>query len=1481
MALLSLEDYMKGRGLEAPPSDTSNEPQVAADTPEQSTETQQPSFNYKTYTNLVEASGQRGKGYHDPSRSSAFGDYGLTDTAFAAIKKADPYFATKRLDQLTSEEQDKAFDVYRSVQEKELKSKGIEVNDSNLSRAWFLGTEGLRERLSSGNYLDSTLKANAPKGTDINTPEGRAIAIKAVTEIDESRKHGMTIPEYRKALASGEVKSKFSQTVSKLNQPVSFNNFDLVDADTYRLKTGEYVRLPGINAREVANFNPETGEFKQGQYGGTLQRQIVEHLIKDKGFNIPTYDKNNKDPHGRFIGDLKNKDGELLSNYLLQYGLVNNDKSISKQQDLASVFGDLDRAQRSTEESSRRLTLAREGQYQYKDSGDYIFDTLNYTLGQEKPEPKPYADNAKTYGAYPDRFVGPGVIRPGEDKTGHATSNWSTGLDYGWNDFKRSIRYDSLGIVSDIFGSKTGADIAAKGAKYYNQIEAELPILRNAEAFDPKTGEWKLDTFNKITDYAVATLAQSAPDLPLAIISTALMVPTAGLSLLPSVARNAGQIWHEQEEGKKNPWWALVGGSIVTGLDTLGARGVAKHLGAPAMIEAGIEKLVKQGYTREAAEKAVIAESKKVLNQTMDVVKAASMGGVEESWTEGAQQLTQYFSRNQKFEIDDPIALKNEILNAAVGGFTGGFAISGAGRTYTMLTHNPTVSATPKDIQFREENFVSKGLNVPSVDSVIKEASVDTSDYIPADQLKGIEENKRRTAGLVSTVKNWWQDKGILSLWGKYGQVIDGDDAYKGKFSAALSTILGSTNAINGGDFFANKEIVSAIIQRPLGSFGNIIKSFNLDNQKISDIMYRSDVINYIDSLIDSKLGRLDPSLKQASEAVKTPKYLEKDMLPYRAAIDSFAGRINQMIQERNRLLNGNLKTKEFLSNRSLNKKVVASNREQFTQDLKKLLNLSDKDASLMVHNLLSKEDEAVTQKSISGPSFDPRLIRDQILATDKNGVMKRYFNNNLFDNLTHFSHGSGRAYSMQTFIGKDMEKVNNLLNAAVKAGEISVERAAFKAKEIQDWLDIEVGEYHRIDNAFYNGALNTVSFLAALSKLPLAAISSLPEAAQVMRGLNTPQALKAYKGLLSSFSSEFYAVIKEIGTMNKYQELQSRNELQKYGFATGEENIANRHDIQAGVFQNLTNGFFKFTMLQGITNATRYARQSVASDAINSWIGIVSVPLMMGEKLNQQQQDAYEHLIRIGIDPHEFIVSDADRIENIQQRLAETVDEEAKKEFKTKLRKAKQREERLTLAYERGIHNFVNEAVVHPNSLNRPKFYNDPYLKLFTLFQGYISAFTANILPRLYGDLGKKGSADQKNAVATIATIIALSMLALAIKDMIKYGEHPPKWLEGDEKKLAQRIIGATGLTGTGERVINFVNPLVDQKSENSAAWLFNVLKGESAPVSYITEMGSAMEATFNPEGKKAIKKVMKVTPMTGSINQLGDYMQEKFGGN
>ena len=117
------------------------------------------------------------------------------------------------------------------------------------------------------------------------------------------------------------------------------------------------------------------------------------------------------------------------------------------------------------------------------------------------------------------------------------------------------------------------------------------------------------------------------------------------------------------------------------------------------------------------------------------------------------------------------------------------------------------------------------------------------------------------------------------------------------------------------------------------------------------------------------------------------------------------------------------------------------------------------------------------------------------------------YTSNDILDNAYSLAARGSFISTNNQFIGKDGVKLATLIQNALNKGSIDQAEASFMAREIKDYLDMKQGKYNPITNEYARGALNLVNFLSTITSLPLAAISSTVEFAQIYRNLNRPQA--------------------------------------------------------------------------------------------------------------------------------------------------------------------------------------------------------------------------------------------------------------------------------------------------------------------------------------------------------------------------------------
>jgi len=882
-----------------------------------------------------------------------------------------------------------------------------------------------------------------------------------------------------------------------------------------------------------------------------------------------------------------------------------------------------------------------------------------------------------------------------------------------------------------------------------------------------------------------------------------------------------------------------------------------------------MKKLVGRGVAPEVAEKMIVKSTQEAVKDVSDAMRSVAMkqnlgpaaiagavgkGAMSEGVTEGLQEIAGYLGE----EVGVPKSkeewnkLQNRTMNAMAGGAILGGGLSGAGRTVATLTNSSAPTREGTDLQFREQYKERFGTtNIPTVSEVIRKAEKNissTAEIADLDKIAEMETSKRAIEGVVSKTGSFMKDKGLSSLFGKWSTVIMKGKDYSGESLAALSTLLGSTRAVNGMSIDESQHLLEANIFKNFGNKEEMQSAFGgMSTLKASAVLSKPNVVEAVGRLVRQK--RLTGSF----DRLDIDADLGQDVV-HKDGIMLYAAKIDNLVSDYNRATGSDISVESFLSSRPLDKTLVSKNFNQFSKDIQDAFGLSQPEANMMAQSVLNNNDVNSIEDSIDewlNPDANRIKGKAAVEKAVNNPEMRAkfapYMSQDLLDNAYSLASRGAAVATNKEFIGKDGSKLAALLQDSINKGEITEQEASFMAREIKDFLDMRAGKFHPITNEYARGALNLVNFLSTVTSLPLAAVSSTVEFAQVYRNLNAPQSVKATRILLNTFGKEFGALFKEMGesfgiknpTASKH-----RRELSEAGFLR-EGGIGHRNDILTGYFQKWNEGFFKMTGLTSVTAITRHAKLAIAADAINHWVDVAQGN---GTYTPQQVQDAKEHLIRIGVDLDFMTSIDRDTPQNEQRVLANL---------------------------QAGSYNFVNEAVVVPSQLNRPKFYNDPYLKLFTQFQGYTSTFTATTLPRLLGDLGKKGSDDQRNAAATIAMMFALSMLALYIKDMIKYNEHPPKWLKED--KEFQRLIGQVGLLGTGQRIWDTISPAVggDKKANSVLGQVYQQVSDQSPQLAFINKLNDVLSA---PEEKR-IEKGARLLPIAGTSPALAKYLQKELG--
>tara|TARA_E500000081_G_scaffold34726_1_gene38520 strand:- start:4982 stop:9292 length:4311 start_codon:yes stop_codon:yes gene_type:complete len=681
-----------------------------------------------------------------------------------------------------------------------------------------------------------------------------------------------------------------------------------------------------------------------------------------------------------------------------------------------------------------------------------------------------------------------------------------------------------------------------------------------------------------------------------------------------------------------------------------------------------------------------------------------------------------------------------------------------------------------------------------------------------------------------------------------------------------------------------------------------------------------------IDTLSDDLYRRLEPvingtgpvdisGLNQAQQAAVTALSLQMDTVSEAMYDDQIkaGGELNQR--------------KHYLHRfKTLNKVAVQKNRNEFEALLVKTYpQISPGDAKILVDEILNSDtitdiDEAGAVAGIEFlKGFDvtkggivPGSHRKNTLGmSEKKGddgelVFKDFMERDIYKNIQHSIKSAARFTAHRDYIGKNGEKVAFLLDKMQAEGVPAAEVNRI-AKLMQDYLNAESGNYKRPTSDMGKmlvGIQKNLMFLTTIGTLGMAAVSSLPELALSSRALTAEQIFKR-KGSSSNdtslqnfgkeLASGLSAAIRQTGSVitrreqalgnidpstgvpfasrSRGQDL--RRELGYDAWELGAATVTGVSEMNPS-HQRFYEIFFKATGLTGFTNMTRSMRAAISADYIFDHVNIIVDQRTSGEVKTNEVQQSEEALRNIGIN-----------VDDMAMLFTESRKRDAVGDTRTQ--EQIQADDKLMQDNLRiGSMNFIDDAIALPGVANRPLIYQDPRFFLFTQFQGFIATFTANHIPKLWGEYVKRGTPAMKyNAFAIMATMIMMGFASQYLKDLIKYGG-----LDEDEYKTGknphleteeyiQRGIRSSGLLGVGERVLDQFFPIYEQRSGNAGEWLWNTTTGEAPATGTLKRIGRAIGKTATGDfagGAQEGSRLIPALGVTGGFSRVGDFAPDSW---
>ena len=545
---------------------------------------------------------------------------------------------------------------------------------------------------------------------------------------------------------------------------------------------------------------------------------------------------------------------------------------------------------------------------------------------------------------------------------------------------------------------------------------------------------------------------------------------------------------------------------------------------------------------------------------------------------------------------------------------------------------------------------------------------------------------------------------------------------------------------------------------------------------------------------------------------------------------------------------------------RGVDKGKALKNKAEFTKFVKRKMNeaLKDKDltardkaairemsAEQRVENLLAaKNPDAENYSLVDGTRWASGNKR-RLIDMSSDPEFDKYASDNVLDVYQNKMQSVADRVAHLEFFGDGGRDLDYLFRQAYNRERelgLSHEDATSKleifAKAYKDSIDSTSHNYNRIKNPTIAMVQRNITSYLTLVGLPLAAFASIPEFGMMMMEVSgNKEASQVVNHAGRELGRGFYNAFKEVGEVanNSIRSSTGVDALSSAGIDLNRQAGKNQDILEAlgiddspsaiyqklGVDQSLPAGetmkrvmdtFFRYTGIQGITQVQRRIGAAFATDfAFNRLIDLADYPA--DQPYTRDMGEKYEQLRALGMD--------VDTMVDIMRGRPELRNREAlnlSSDFVDQIGEAdaaRVQDEMATFTT-----NFVNERIQNPNAFNRPLWVQDPQWAMVSLFNGFLSTFTANIVPKLWNDKFGKAVRQRDPSLAYNAFALAMVMLVLGaagqyLKDVIKYGEGSP-YLEGNQ--IYHRAILSSGLLGQYEKVTDIFLPLYPQRGEGGA---------------------------------------------------------------
>jgi hypothetical protein len=910
----------------------------------------------------------------------------------------------------------------------------------------------------------------------------------------------------------------------------------------------------------------------------------------------------------------------------------------------------------------------------------------------------------------------------------------------------------------------------------------------------------------------------------------------------------------------------------------------------------------------------VVEEQLAAKKITIDALKRAGLGATGEGITEATQESIAAIAADLG---SDQVIDWKDVQDRAIHGFVSGGALGGAFSTagaawdagqwanavYGLERENANHVAEQtewarEDVRIINEVDTTTGEIIgtrevaPTIDDFVKEAKSAQEPFNSLDSRSEQHESSKKEKSFKDSAIDV-MTSGYRLLKGSTRFIFNHELQRKSKAARRLASMFdGSLQKVYGGAHFENfKHHQMTKYKNTLRYTANdyFIKLnegnhvFNGAEMNISDEFYNQveKATNGFKDAFDPEKLTIDSTYKDRFGNEKTVPALKQSKVEVVKQLVEDLEKLSNNMYDDQKQFNPELGKLDnyLLRYKTLNKKAVYKNKHRFIKELMKVDlpgggKLTEEQATELTEEIINGHSGTLEEAyDITKGEFAPGSHKRRTFNLAERKEFSEFMEQDLFANVSQAAKSSARYTATQKYVGTNGEVIAHYLDQ-MEAEGVPKEEVDKVAYQMKNYLAAESGNYKRATSdtgKTLEAIQKNFMLFVTVTSLPLATVSSLIEVMLTTRGLTKDQIFgtKDRPGLLNKMGKELastlYEGMLEIGRLPRSAVpagvkfkggLDTRNTLgssllQQAGYyewevgAASVTGVTETHDWH----NRFLTKYFKWTGLQGWTNFTRAARAAMAGDYIMDNLSILLDNKYDG---SNARREAEEKLRNLGIPTNkEFLV-------DLQESIYDTRNDSG--DFRLdELLRMEGPEGKVAPIIREAVFNFINEAVAMPQSANRPLMYQDPRMALFMQFQGFMATFTANHIPRLWGEYVKRGSPAMK--YQTFSMVMGMVMMGFAsqyLKDLIKFGESSPYL---DEAEFVQRGLLATGLMGTPERVFNQFFPIYEQRSDGPGEWLFNTTLGESPALGKLELLAGAGAGAISGDTPGAGKDIARAT--------------------